>query len=50
MRVVQDSTPKRGYVRRRDELAEEIQEARRDFAAGECRSSTPADILKTILS
>jgi predicted AAA+ superfamily ATPase len=41
---------KRVSARRRDEIAEEIQEARRDFAAGECRPSTPADILKTILS
>jgi hypothetical protein len=36
--------------RRRDELAEEVREARQDYAAGRCAPATPADILKNILS
>ncbi len=36
--------------RRREELAREIQEARREFQAGQCQPKTPADILKDILS
>jgi hypothetical protein len=36
--------------RRRDELAEEVREARQDYAAGRCVPATPADILKNILS
>ena len=36
--------------RRRNEIAGEIQEARRDYAAGRCQPATPAAILKSILS
>ncbi len=36
--------------RRREELAREIQEARREFQAGQCQPRTPADLLKDILS
>ena len=36
--------------RRREELAREIQEARREFQAGQCRPKTPAEVLKEILS
>lgn len=35
---------------RRDELAEEIREARHDFQAGRCRPGTPSEILRDILS
>ena len=35
---------------RRDELAEEVHEARRDFQAGRCLPATPAEILRDILS
>jgi len=34
--------------RRRDELAEEIREAREDFAAGNCHPTSSAEILKNI--
>ena len=36
--------------RRREELAREIQEARREFQTGQCQPRTPSDILKDILS
>jgi len=36
--------------RRREELAREIQEARREFQAGHCQPKSPAEILKEILS
>ena len=36
--------------RRSDELADEIREAREDYAAGKCRPSSSAEILKNILS
>jgi hypothetical protein len=36
--------------RRREALAQDIQQARRDFAAGQIRPASPADILKNILS
>jgi hypothetical protein len=36
--------------RRRNEIAGEIQEARRDFAAGKCQPAAPSTILKSILS
>ena len=36
--------------RRRQEIAGEIQEARRDFATGKCQPADPASILKSILS
>lgn len=36
--------------RRRDELAREIQQARREFEAGLCSVTTPDDLLKEILS
>jgi len=36
--------------RRRNEIAGEIQEARRDYAAGKCQPATPSAILKSILS
>ncbi len=36
--------------RRRDELTEEVQEARRDFQAGRCLPGTPDEILRDILS
>lgn len=35
---------------RRDELAQEIQEARRDLQAGRCHPETPDEILRDILS
>ncbi len=35
---------------RRDELPEEIREARRDFQAGRCRTATPDEILRDLLS
>jgi hypothetical protein len=35
--------------RRRDEIAQEIQQARREFEAGLCRVATPAEIVKEIL-
>lgn len=35
---------------RREELAEEIQEARRDFQAGRCRPQTPDEMLRDIFS
>lgn len=34
--------------RRRDLLAEDIQQARREFEAGECHPTSPADILKAV--
>jgi hypothetical protein len=36
--------------RRREALARDIQEARREFEAGEILAVSPADLLKTILS
>lgn len=36
--------------RRRDLLAEEIQQARREFEAGQCHPTSPADILKAVES
>jgi hypothetical protein len=36
--------------RRREALARDVQEARRDFAAGQIHPASPADILKNILS
>jgi len=36
--------------RRRDELAEEVREARADYAAGRCSPSSSSAILKNILS
>lgn len=36
--------------RRREELAEEIREARQDFQAGRCQPATPSEILRDILS
>jgi predicted AAA+ superfamily ATPase len=35
---------------RRAELAEEIQDARRDFQAGRCHPAAPDEILRDILS
>lgn len=35
---------------RRDELAKEVQEARRDFQAGRCLPGTPDEILRDIFS
>jgi hypothetical protein len=37
-------------ARRRDEIAEEIRDARREYAAGRCQPATPDAILKNILS
>ena len=34
--------------RRRDLLATEIQQARREFEVGQCQSRSPADILKAV--
>jgi len=36
--------------RRRDLLAEEIQQARREYAAGQCKPATPDQIFKDLLS
>ena len=36
--------------RRREDLAREIQEARRELEAGQCHPTTPADLLKDLLS
>jgi hypothetical protein len=36
--------------RRREEIAREIQEARREFQAGQCEPKTSADLLKDNLS
>jgi len=36
--------------RRREALARDVQQARRDFEAGQIRPASPADILKNILS
>jgi len=35
---------------RRDQLAEEIQQARREYAAGQCKPATSEQILKDLLS
>jgi hypothetical protein len=35
---------------RRDQLAEEIQQARREYAAGQCKPATPEQIFKDLLS
>lgn len=35
---------------RRDELAQEVQEARRDLHAGRCSPATPDEILRDIFS
>ena len=35
---------------RRDQLADEIQEAQRDLRAGRCQPATPDEILRDILS
>lgn len=35
---------------RRDELAKEIRQARRDFQAGHCHPATPSEILRDIFS
>ena len=40
----------RRIERRRSELAKEIEEAEREFAAGKCESGTPADLMRKILS
>lgn len=34
---------------RREELAVEIEQARHEHAAGQCRPATPAEIVKTLL-
>jgi hypothetical protein len=36
--------------RRREDLAAEIRQARREFDAGQCELTTPDDLLKKILS
>ncbi|HSS75739.1 MAG TPA: hypothetical protein VLV54_03250 [Thermoanaerobaculia bacterium] len=36
--------------RRRDELARDIKQARREFDSGKCQPESPAGILKAILS
>lgn len=36
--------------RRRSEIARDIQEARKELAAGRCRPATPEDLLKDILA
>ena len=35
---------------RRDQLVEEIQQARREFAAGQCKPATPEQIFKDLIS
>jgi len=39
---------KRLVDQRREELAREIQAARKEFAAGECQPFTPGDIIKAL--
>jgi hypothetical protein len=36
--------------RRRMEIARDIQRARKEFEAGECKPATPGDLLKDILA
>jgi hypothetical protein len=45
-----DVLNRRLVERRRDQLAEEIQQARREYAAGECKPATPEQIFKDLLS
>lgn len=40
---------KRIVEQRRREIAQDIREARQEFASGRCRPATPDDILKEIL-
>lgn len=48
--VLQRRIAERRRDERRDEMVEEIAEARRDFAAGKIQPATPEAILKNILS
>lgn len=45
-----DVLNRRIVERRRDQLAEEIQQARREHAAGQCKPATPEQIFKDLLS
>jgi hypothetical protein len=45
-----DVLNRRLVERRRDRLAEEIQQARREYAEGQCQPATPDQILKDLLS
>ena len=45
-----DVLNRRIVERRRDQLAEEIQQARREYAAGQCKPATPDQIFKDLLS
>jgi hypothetical protein len=41
---------RRVIERRREELAREIQEAQKEFQAGQCRPTTPDELMAEILS
>lgn len=45
-----DVLNRRLVERRRDQLAEEIQQARREYAASQCKPATPEQIFKDLLS
>jgi hypothetical protein len=45
-----DVLNRRLVERRRDQLVEEIQQARREYAAGQCKPATPEQIFKDLLS
>ncbi len=47
---LRDVLIKRIIERRRDEILEEIREARKEFGTDKCRPATPDDLMSEILS
>jgi hypothetical protein len=48
--TLMDVVQRRIIERQREELAGEIQEARKEFQAGRCRPATPDELMTEILS
>ena len=45
-----DKLKRRHIARRREQLAQEIASARRQYRAGKCKAATPAEIMREVLS
>jgi len=47
---LRDILAKRILERRRDELSQEVREARREYEAGQCKPVTPDELMNELLS
>lgn len=48
--ILRDILHRRIVERRREELARDVQQAQREFQAGECRPATPEELMNEIMT